>query len=494
VSNLRYAEAARPRVLIIGLGHSGLCLGIALKKAGIHSFTILEKCERLGGTWRDNVYPGAACDSPAFAYCFSFEQKTDWSRKWAFQSEILDYMQLCAEKYGLLPHTHFGREVASARFDEEAGVWRVRTVSGNEYEAEYLISSVGQLNRPSVPAIPGLERFQGAKFHSARWDHDVNLTGKTVACIGNAASAIQFVPEIAKQLEKLHIFQRSANWMMPKFDREFSESEKRRFTRVPLLAKLYRCWIWLSFELTWPIFRGVRWMSKRLERLAVREMRKVIKDPELQEALIPDYPIGGKRILISDDYYQTLNRENVEVVLDEIDHLTEDAVVTKNGTEVHVDVVILATGFESTSFLAPMHLEGLARRSLQKEWENGAQAYLGMTHPGFPNFFMTYGPNTNLGHNSILFMIECQTRYILDCIRQATKRRLRFIDLRQDVLDRYNRDIQRELAGTVWTATDHSWYKNDAGRITNNWSGPTIRYWWKTRNADLRMYHLAKRG
>ena len=181
------------------------------------------------------------------------------------------------------------------------------------------------------------------------------------------------------------------------------------------------------------------------------------------------------------------------MVLDEIDHLTEDAVVTKDGTKYHVDVVILATGFESTSFLAPMQIDGLAGRSLQKEWENGAQAYLGMTHPGFPNFFMTYGPNTNLGHNSILFMIECQTRYVLDCIRQATERRLRFIDLRQDVLDRYNRDIQRELAGTVWAATDHSWYKNDAGRITNNWSGSTIRYWWKTRNADLRMYHLAKR-
>jgi cation diffusion facilitator CzcD-associated flavoprotein CzcO len=465
----------------------------ASSEGGRGSFTIFEKSERLGGTWRDNTYPGAACDSPSFAYCFSFEQKTDWSRKWAPQEEILDYLRNFAGKYGLLPKIRFGTEIESARFDADAGVWQLRSSHGEEFAAEILVSSVGQLNRPFVPEIPGLGRFQGEWFHSARWNHGVELRGRNVAVIGNAASAIQFVPQIALQAKQLYVLQRSANWMLPKLDREYSEREKRRFARHPLLARLYRWWIWFSFELRYPIFRRNGFLSGRLERLAERSMRAVVTDPRLQDALVPDYPIGGKRILISDDYYPTLNREDVEVVTSGIDHLTDEAVVTRDGRTLPVDVVILATGFESTSFLTPMAIAGLERRSLESEWKQGAHAYLGMSVAGFPNFFMMYGPNTNLGHNSIIFMIECQARYIVDCVEQLAARNLGYLDLRRDVMDAYNAGLQAELERTVWAATGKSWYKTEDGRITNNWSGTTTRYWWRTRRSDLSCYHQVAR-
>lgn len=483
-----------PRIAIIGSGFSGLCLGIQLQKAGFERFTIFEKGDRVGGTWRDNTYPGAACDCPSFAYCFSFEQKTDWSRKWAQQPEILGYMEHCARKYGLLPHIRFGCEVAEARFDTDEGVWHLRTAGGEEVEAEILVSGVGQLNRPSIPKIPGLDQFEGASFHSACWNHEVQLAGKRVAVIGNAASAIQFIPEIAPKVAELTIFQRSANWMMPKQDRSYTEAEKERFTRHPWLARLYRWWIWASFEMRWPLFRRNRFLSRRIEALAVRTMRAQIHDPKLQEVLIPRYPIGGKRILISDDYYATLERENVQLVTEPIERVTADGVLTRDGRSHPADVLILATGFESTAFLVPMKIVGRESRSLADVWKHGAEAYLGLSVPGFPNFFMMYGPNTNLGHNSIIFMIECQTSYILDCLRKMRRDGIQWIDVRPDVMKAYNERLQKELGGTAWAATDHSWYKNEAGRITNNWSGTTTRYWWRTRHADLGDYQVVGRG
>ena len=483
-----------PRIAIIGSGFSGLCLGIQLRQAGIHSFTIYEKASALGGTWRDNTYPGAACDVPAMAYCFSFEQKSDWSRKWAPQPEILAYMEHCARKYGLLPHFRFDTEIASAVFDESAGVWRLHTSAGETIEAEVLVSGVGQLNRPAFPAIEGLERFRGPHFHSARWDHGIGLEGRRVGVIGNAASAIQFVPEVAKRCGELVVFQRSANWMMPRMDRAYSEREKQRFARHPWLAKLARYAIWATFELQWPVFRRNRFMAGRYEKVAKEKMRELVRDPRLQEALVPEYPIGGKRILISDDYYAALGRENVELVTAGIERIEEDGVRTRDGRHIPLDVLILATGFQTTEFLAPMELTGLGGLHLRDEWKGGARAYLGMTLSGFPNFFMMYGPNTNLGHNSIIFMIECQTRYILGCIQALRERGLAWLDLRRDVLDAFDAKMQRDLARTVWNDTDHSWYKDAAGRITNNWSGSTIRYWWSTRRLDLGAYHQVARA
>src|SRR4029077_10516347 len=307
---------------------------------GNDSFTIFEKATRLGGTWRDNTYPGAACDSPSFAYCFSFEQKTDWSRKWSPQPEILAYMEHCARKYDVLRHIRFDTEIASARFDADTGVWRLRTTSGETFEADALVSAVGQLNRPSSPTLPDLERFAGTVFHSARWEHDHDLRGKTVAVVGHAASAIQFSPQIARDVERLLVFQRSANWMIAKKDRTYGEREKRLFARFPLLARLYRWWLWCTYEIRFPVFRQNRWLGRRVSRMAEDHMREHIGDPELQRALVPDYPIGGKRILISDDYYQTLARDNVEVVTSAIDRVTEHGIVTRDGRERRADTVI----------------------------------------------------------------------------------------------------------------------------------------------------------
>lgn len=483
-----------PRIAIIGSGFGGLCMGIQLREAGIESFTILEKADRLGGTWRDNTYSGAACDSPSFIYCYSFELKTDWSRKWAPQAEILDYMQHCARKYDVLRHVRFGTEITAARFDAEAGVWRLSTAAGEAIEAEVLVSGVGQLNRPAYPAIPGLDRFQGVTFHSARWQHEHDLRGKRVAVIGNAASAVQFVPPIASVVQRLSIFQRSANWMIPKNDRVYGEREKRLYARFPGLARLYRWWLWLTYELRFPFFRQNAFLNRLAGWVAEKSMRQQVSDPALQSVLVPDYPVGGKRMLISDDYYWTLGRDNVELVTSAIERVTEHAIVTRDGRSHPADVLIVATGFQSTLFLAPMAIEGPDGRSLDDVWKGGAEAYLGISVAGSPNFFMLYGPNTNLGHNSIIFMLECQVHYILTCIRALADRDLAYIDVRPEVMRAYNQRLQAVLERTVWARTDKSWYKRADGRITNNWSGPTIAYWWRTRRADLRLYHQATRS
>jgi cation diffusion facilitator CzcD-associated flavoprotein CzcO len=480
--------SASRSIAIIGSGFSGLSLGIQLKKLGHESFTIFEKADRIGGTWRDNVYPGAACDVPSFAYCFSFEQKTDWSRKWAPQTEILEYMDECARKNDLLRHIRFNTEIASAIWDEAASLWRIRTTRGEEIEAEILVSGVGQLNRPHTPKIAGAENFKGPAFHSARWRNDIDLAGKTVGVIGNAASAIQFIPQIAPKVAKLHVFQRSANWMIPRNDFAYTEASKRRFTRYPLLAKLYRWLIYFQYETNWLTFRGNDFLSSRTTKVADNYMRTTVNDPKLHQLLTPDYKIGSKRILISDDYYPSLNHENVEIVSGAIDHLTDAGVVMKDGREVPVDVLIYATGFESTAFLAPMTIQGRGGHRLLEDWKAGARAYLGISVADFPNLFLMYGPNTNLGHNSIIFMIECQTNYILDCLRQMDEHAIDAIDLRRDALEEFDARVQQELAHTVWATTGKSWYKTEAGRITNNWSRSTISYWWNTRHADFRKY------
>ena len=482
------------RIIITGAGFGGLCMAIQLKRAGINSFTILEKAERLGGTWRDNTYPGAACDSPSFLYCFSFEPKTDWSRKWAQQPEILAYMEHCARKYDLLRHIRFGTEVAIARFDDDAALWHIRTTKGETLDAEVLVSGVGQLNRPSSPHVPGLDRFRGVSFHSARWQHEHELAGRSVAVIGNAASAIQFIPQIAPAVKRLSVFQRSANWMVPKNDRPYGEHEKRLYARFPALARLYPWWIYLTYESRFPVIRQNALLSRLATRMAEQNIREHVRDPALRRALVPDYPIGGKRILISDDYYQTLARENVEVVTTPIERVSEDAIVTRDGKRHPADVIILATGFESTSFLVPMRVEGIGGRVLEEVWRDGAEAYLGISVAGFPNFFMLYGPNTNLGHNSIIFMLECQVRYIMDCVRTLAARDLAYLDVRADAMQAYNQRLRASLERSVWAKTGKSWYKRADGRITNNWSGTTVAYWWRTRRADLRRYHQKARA
>jgi cation diffusion facilitator CzcD-associated flavoprotein CzcO len=448
----------------------------------------LEKASRLGGTWRENTYPGSACDVESMAYCFSFEQKTDWKRRWSRQPEILRYMEHCAAKYGLEPHLRFNSEVKVARFDEERGVWKLTLQGGEEIEADFFASGVGQLNRPYTPKLRGLDSFQGEVFHSARWNHGYNLRKKRVAVIGNAASAIQFIPRIARKVERLFVLQRSPNWMLPRGDRKFTDAERERFRRFPLLAKLYRLLVWTAHESWFPLFRRNRMAASIWAGQARNHLFRTVSDPGLRHRLTPNYPIGAKRVLVSDDYYRTLGRKNVDLVTAGLDHLEKDRIVLKDGHEHVVDAVILATGFRSTEFLVPMKVYGRGGVSINQDWKQGARAYYGITTSGYPNFFMMYGPNTNLGHNSIIFMIECQVGYIIDCIQKSAKAGLRYIDLRQEVMDEFNEKLDKELGRTAWAAVKNSWYKRAGGRITNNWSGTTTKYWWHTRRANLDDY------
>jgi cation diffusion facilitator CzcD-associated flavoprotein CzcO len=481
----------RTRIAIIGAGHSGICMGMQLKRAGIQDFLILEKGATLGGTWRDNTYPGASCDAPSFLYSFSFAQKTDWSRRFAWQSELLAYSVECAVQSGLLPHCRFNAEVTAANFDDARSEWRITLADGSTVEAQFLVTGVGQLHRPAIPAIAGRDSFAGVQFHSARWDHGVDLAGKRIAVIGNAASAVQFVPQIAPLAAQLTIFQRSANWLMPRKDRLYSPRLHRWMGRWPWLATLRHQFQWFFFgemQLT-PLMKQVRvvqWLATVKSKM---HLRRQVKDPALRAKLTPDYPIGAKRVLFNDDYYPTLNRRNVRLVTDGIEGIEATGVRIHGGELVAADVIIFATGFQATDFLAPMTVTGAGGRSLRDEWRAGARAYLGVTVSGFPNLFMLYGPNTNLGHNSILVMIEAQVGYIIDAIRQMDARKLRRLDVKREVMDEYNRWLQRDLARSVWAADKQSWYKLADGTITNNWPHSTIRYRQLLRSADLAAFH-----
>lgn len=477
------------RIAIIGAGFSGIGLGIRLRQAGWRAFTIFEKGERVGGTWRDNTYPGAACDTPSMHYCLSFAPKVDWSRKWAPQPEILEYLERCVDEHGLRRHLRLGTEIEAARFDEDRGLWVLHTRGGETHEAQVLVSGVGQLGRPYVPDIPGLEGFAGPWFHSARWNHDVELAGKRVAVVGNAASAIQMVPPLAERARELLVLQRSANWMLPQNNRPYSRVEKAAFRRLPGLARLVRWGIWLQHEVRFPVFIQRPLMSRWATQRALDYVQEQVREPWLREALVPDYPIGGRRVLLSDEYYRAIERDHVRVVTTGIDRIEPNAVRTKDGERHPVDVIVLATGFRATELLAPMRIEGRGGRSLDDAWRDGAEAYLGLTVSGFPNLFIMYGPNTNLGHNSIVFMLECQVRYILDCLRKMREHGLSTLEVRSDVMRRFNERAQRKLARTAWAATARSWYKDARGRITNNWYGTTLEYWWRTRRARLDDFH-----
>lgn len=469
------------KVAILGAGAAGLCMGIKLSGAGITDFRIFEKSDRVGGTWRDNSYPGAACDVPSHLYSYSFARKRDWSRKFAEQPEILGYFEGIVDSYHLSPHIQFGAEAVSATFDDSDGLWRISFRDGSEAEALCLVAGLGQLNRPMVPDIPGLDAFAGEAFHSARWNHDLDLTGRHVAVIGNGASAVQFVPHVVEAAQRVTVFQRSANWIIPKPDREFRPREIAAFRRVPGWELLIRWWTYWRLELNFTLMRRNSRLGALLARMITKELEKIVGPQLPAEALIPDYPPGCKRLLISNDYYQALLQPKTSVELSHIERVTADAVVTTDGTVHEVDTIIFGTGFESTQFLAPMVITGRDGRGLNDAWADGAQAHLGITVAGFPNLFLLYGPNTNLGHNSIIFMIEAQTRYATNLIQEVARGDVAWVDVRPDVMDRFNAKLQDDAADTVWAASCDSWYKNEQGRITNNWPRFTVAYWNRLR-------------
>lgn len=481
--------AASFDVVIIGTGFGGLCMAIQLKKAGIDSFVLLEKSARIGGTWRDNSYPGAACDVQSHLYSYSFEPKSDWSRKFATQPEILAYIEHCVQKYRLAPHIRCNREVISAAFDRQAAQWIVTSADGEQIRANTLVTACGQLNRPAIPVLKGIENFAGAMFHSACWNHGYDLNGKAVAVIGTGASAIQFVPEIVPKVKQLKLFQRSAAWVISKEDRKFRPWEQWLFAHVPLLDRLYRASIYLKNESRAIAFTRFHRLLE-LFALQARWMARRVRNEDKRRKLIPDYKIGCKRILISNDWYSAMDRDHVEVVTEAISYVETDAIVTRDGTRHAVDAIIFGTGFQASDFLAPMKITGMHGRDLNDAWRDGAEAYKGISVAGFPNLFLLYGPNTNLGHNSIVFMLESQVHYVMQCVRTLLESGPGYLDVRPDRQRDYVTSIQKGLKGSVWARGCSSWYRNAAGRIVNNWPGFTFSYRQLTRRLNLHDYHF----
>jgi len=475
-------------VLIIGTGFAGLGMAIRLKQSGFHDFTILEQAPSLGGTWRDNTYPGAACDVPSPLYSFSFEPNPRWSRLFAPQKEILDYLEHCADKYGIRDHIRFGCGVRRAVFDEKSGLWEVRTSDGQTLRARALVAGCGGLSKPSFPDIPGLKDFQGKVFHTARWDHGHALDGQRVAVIGTGASAIQVVPAIASKVASLKLFQRTPPWIIPKPDPSFSARTQQVFAQVPFVQALTRTFIyWLLEAFALGFVIDPRLMKPR-QNQALGYLARAVKDPALREKLTPKYTIGCKRILFTNDYFPAVQRENVEVVTDTIDRIVPHGVVTKDGVTRDVDVLVLATGFQASEACAPFEVIGCDGRNLDQTWRNGAEAYLGTTVSGFPNFFTIVGPNTGLGHSSMVFMIESQVAYILSALQRMRRDSLDRVEVRPEVQRQYNDKLHARFPRTVWNSGCVSWYRTKSGKNTTLWPGFTFEFRRRTRRFDVENY------
>lgn len=473
---------------VVGTGFSGLGLGIMLKQAGIDDFVLFDSADGVGGTWRENSYPGAACDAPSHLYSFSFAPNPNWSRRFAPQAEILAYLEDCADRFGLGPHLRIGTEVSAAHFDEAAGSWTIETPA-ETYEADVFVAACGQLSQPAFPDIEGLDTFSGACFHSARWDHSRDLAGRDVAVIGTGASAIQFVPAIAPDVGRMYVFQRSAPYVVPKPDRRYDDIHRWVYRNVPVSQAMSRLGIWALFEVLIPGYVGHPAVLAPLREAHRRLLAAQVGDPELRAALTPGYELGCKRVLISSDYYKALVRENVELVTSPIESVTADGVVTADGEERRVDTIVLGTGFRSNDFVAPMRVEGIGGRSLADAWADGAEAYLGLSVSGFPNFFLMYGPNTNLGAGSIVYMIESQARHVIEAVRLLDRTGATYLDVMAGAQDEFGREMQSRLDGSVWTGCE-SWYRDSHGRNTNNWPGLMWEYRRRTRHLDPSRYDV----
>jgi len=478
------------QVAIIGTGFAGLGMAIRLKKDGIDSFVVFEKADEVGGTWRENTYPGAACDVPSHMYSFSFEPNPRWTRTFAPQPEILDYLKRTADKYGVRPHIRFRAEITDIVFDEAGDRWTVTTADGQAVTARVVVLGIGPLHVPAIPQLKGMETFQGQVMHSATWDHEYDLTGKRVAVIGTGASAIQIVPSIAGQVEKLHLFQRTAPWVLPKIDRPFTGLEKVAFRRLPLLQRLSRNRIYwqqeariLGMAVDPRIMKAAEWVAKGF-------IRSQISDPELRKAVTPDYTMGCKRILLSNTYYAALDRDNVEVVTDGIAEIRPHSVVTRDGSEYEVDVIVLGTGFK-VGDLGNLNVTGRGGIELREAWAGGMEAYLGLAVAGFPNLFYLVGPNTGLGHNSIVFMAEAQADYILQALRLLEKENAGRIEVWPEAQQAFNERIQSQLSEAVWSAGGcMSWYLDADGKNRTLWPGFTFTYWLATRRLNTDDYQL----
>lgn len=462
-------------------------MAIRLKKAGVNDFTIYERAQSIGGVWRDNTYPGAACDVPSRMYSYSFEADYPWSDRFGGQAEILSYLTHCSEKYGIGPHIRFGQDIRSAVFDESGSKWRLETAAGETIEAEICVSAVGLFNQPRMPDIPGVDQFDGPQFHSSHWDHDCKLEDRTVAVIGTGASAIQFVPEIAPRVDRLLVFQKSPQYVMP---RDVRPVTARQGALARLMFRLDRFGIYAEAEKRSRL-RGSPKQTALGQAAFQDRLEREIPDAELRRKLTPSYPLGCKRVLLSNDWYPALQRPNVDLIDTAVTEVTAGGIRTEDGKVRPVDVIVYGTGFTPTRYLTPMKVTGLGGADLNNAWRDGAEAYLGIAVADFPNFFMMYGPNTNIA-GSIIFMLECQARYIVSAVRCLKQGRSRSMSVREHVQQRFNDRIQARLRRTVLVAdTCHSYFQDPSGKITTQWPGFMLEYRNRTRRIRRADYDFA---
>jgi cation diffusion facilitator CzcD-associated flavoprotein CzcO len=497
--------------IILGAGISGIGMAVNLLKADISSFLVLEKKEAVGGTWRDNTYPGLCCDVASHFYAFSFELNPNWSKKYPEQTEILYYLEMVTEKYKIKPHIKFNTEVIKAEFDSKESLWDVFISDGNIYKTKTLVSGLGQLNKPTKPLFEGSDKFKGPSFHSAEWDHSCDLKGKKVGVIGTGPSAVGFIPKIAENVEELIIFQRTPNWILPKPDRKFNNIEKWLLKNMPFFGKIYRYYEYLMSErLYFAFFVKQNKISSMFERIIsnlttgfkinnmssmYQQGQKMLLDAQISDELLrkkltPNYPVGCKRVIPTNDFFPTLERENVFLETKSISRFNEDSIVTDDGKKNNVDVIIYGTGFETNVFISPVKIIGQDNIDLDDVWINGAEAYKGVMVSEFPNFFMCYGPNTNTGHVSIIFMIENQIKFIIKSLKLIKRKNLKHIDVKQRAMNDYNLAIQKKLSTTVWAASCQSWYKTSEGKILNNFPGFGFEYYLMMSNYkynDIKM-------
>jgi cation diffusion facilitator CzcD-associated flavoprotein CzcO len=480
------------RIAIVGTGFSGLGMAIRLKQEGEHDFVLLERADDIGGTWRDNTYPGCRCDVPSHLYSFSFAPNPNWSSTFSPQSEILDYLKDCAERFEVMPHVRFETELESASWDNDDEIWRIETSQG-AMTANVLIAAQGPLSDPLLPAVPGIETFEGTAFHSAQWNHDHDLTGERVAVIGTGASAIQFVPEIQPAAAQLHVFQRTAPWVIPHRNRPLKRWERAIYRLFPPAQLAMRAGIYWARESFVLQFRH-RAVGKLLERIPMTHMRRQVKDPELRRKLTPDYRIGCKRILPTDEWYPALAQPNVEVIAGGLTEVRPHSVVAEDGTEREVDTIIFGTGFHVTDVPIADRVRGRDGRSLTETWNGSMQAYKGTTVAGYPNLFFLVGPNTGLGHTSIVFMIESQVAYVLDALKTMRRRGARTLEVREEAQIAYNAELDRMTDDTVWvTGGCTSYYIDRNGHNSALWPTYTWPFRRQLREFDTVAYTLGAR-
>jgi cation diffusion facilitator CzcD-associated flavoprotein CzcO len=478
-----------PSVTVIGAGFGGVGMAARLLRAGLRDVTVLERGDRIGGVWAANTYPGAACDVPAALYSFSFAPKTDWTRRFPPQSEIRDYVEDVARRFGVLDRIRFGVEVVDARWDDDRARWVLTLADGGTRETDVLVTACGQLSRPAVPPIPGREAFAGTAFHSSGWRHDHDLTGRRVAVVGTGASAIQFLPHVAERAAATTLFQLDAPHVVPKPDRPYPARLRAAFRRVPGLLALNRAATYVHYESRALGFTRWPGLMSLIDKKARAHLARQVADPDLRDRLQPHGVPGCKRILLSNDYYPALDRPSVDVVTEPITEIRPHAVVTADGREHAVDTIVWGTGFRATEFLVPMTVTGSGGRDLREEWRDGAEAYLGIAVGGFPNLFLLYGPNTNLGHNSIVYMLESQIRYVVQAVRRLAAEAAT-LEVRPEVQRGFVEWVQQRITETVWDRGCTSWYRTASGRNTNNWPDFTFAYRARTRRFDPADYRI----